>query len=185
MPWIAEGDPGQRRHHCNLRNDDPASPSSQEAAEDRRIVAVKKRRPDEFELVGEGEFAHQADRRDRHLRFREPGRLRDVDELIGNARRETEHQHRRDSPVGEEMAQEGGRFRTLCSRVLHVDPRPDRESNRVASRCGSIVEAGLRLGSRANPPAPYRLYRIVAPSGMDRVETKPIATAPIFAPKGD
>jgi len=124
MPWIAEGDPGQRRHHCNLRNDDPASPSSQEAAKDRRIVAVKKRRPDEFELVSEGEFTHQADGRDRHLRFIEPGRLGDVDELKGNARRETEHHHRRDSPVGEEMAQEGRRFGALCSHVLHVAPDP-------------------------------------------------------------
>src|SRR5580692_5472241 len=70
---------------------------------------VEKRRTHEFEFVGEGELAHQADRRDRHLRFREPGRLRDVDELIGNARRETEHQHRRNSPIGEGwLRKEGG-----------------------------------------------------------------------------
>src|SRR5258708_39869010 len=96
----------------------------------------EKRRPHEFELVGEGELAHQADRRDRHLRFIEPGRLRDVDELKGDARRETEHQHRRDSPVGEEMAQKRRRLRALYSDDLHVDPRPE-GSLTVCDRCGS------------------------------------------------
>jgi hypothetical protein len=54
MPWIAESDPGQRGHYSYLRNDDPASPSPQKAAEDGRIVAVEKGRPQEFELVREG-----------------------------------------------------------------------------------------------------------------------------------
>ena len=54
MPWIAKRDPGQRGHHSYLRNDDPSAPSPQEAAEDGRIVAVEKGRPQEFELVSEG-----------------------------------------------------------------------------------------------------------------------------------
>ena len=171
MRRIAEGDASQRRHHSKLRHDDPSSPSPKEAAEDGRIVAVEKGRPDEFELVGEGELAHQADGRDWHLGFVEPGRLRDVDELKGNARRETEDQHRRDAPVREEVAQEGRLLSALRARILHVDPRPRGESNRVASGSGLIAEAGLRSGGPvANLSAQYRLYRIIALSGMDRVE---------------
>ena len=185
MPRIAEGHPGQRRHHAKLRNDDPASPSPQEAAEDGRIVAVEKGRPQEFELVGEGELAHQADRGDRHLRLIEPGRLGDVDELKGDARRETEHQHRRNSPVGEKMTQEGRRFGALCARILHVDPRPEgslTELRAVADRSWRRVCARAAL---VTSPAQHRLYRIVAPSGMDRVERTHHLARPIFAPKGD
>jgi len=37
-------------------------------ADQRRIVLIEKWRPDELELVGEGQFAEQADRRQRHAR---------------------------------------------------------------------------------------------------------------------
>ena len=101
MLRVAKGDARQRQHHGDLRDDDPAAPPPKPAAEEWRVIAVEKGRPEELELVGERQLAQQAKRSDRHLGLRQPSRLRPVDEQKGNARREPQAQRRRDAAVGE------------------------------------------------------------------------------------
>ena len=103
---VAKGDAGERRHDGDLRKHDPAAPAPEQRAENRRIIFVEKRRPDEFELVGDGELAHQPDRLDRNLRLRQPRRLRDVDEEERNSRAEAEPEHRQISSVRRQMGKE-------------------------------------------------------------------------------
>jgi hypothetical protein len=83
------------------------------------------------------------------------------------------------------MAQKGGAvWHPLCQSIA-CGPPTRGESNRAASGCGSIMEAGLRRAALANLPAQYRLYRNVAPARMDRVERTRHHGPPIFAPEGD
>ncbi len=102
---IAKGDARQRQHDANLRDDDPAAPPSQETAEYRRVIAVEEGRPQEFELVGQRQFAHQPQHGDRHLGLRQPRRLRHINEHEGNARTEAEAQHGGDAAIGKKMAE--------------------------------------------------------------------------------
>jgi hypothetical protein len=104
---VAKGDARERQRHQDLRGDDPASAAPEPAAEQRRVVPVEERRPEELELVGDGELAHQPDRGERHLRLDEPRRLGRVDEQERDTLREAETQHRGDAPVGEERSEEG------------------------------------------------------------------------------
>ena len=65
------------------------------SAEKGGIVSVEKWRPQPFQLVCDSEFAQKPEVFDRHLGFRQPSRLRRVDERKWNADREAETQHGR------------------------------------------------------------------------------------------
>ncbi len=117
MRRIAEGDPGECHHDGELRDDDPAAAASEKGTENRRVVSVEERRPDEFEFVGDSELTHQPDRLDRYLRLREPRGLRRIDKKIRNAGAEAEPQHRRVTAVGQQM----GEKRILFGSLLHFN----------------------------------------------------------------
>ena len=110
MAGIAEGDAGQHGHDGENGHDQPAAPPPEHAPEQRRIVLIEKWRPDELELVGEGQFAEQADRRQRHPRIGQPGRLRRIGQQKRHAGREAEAQGRGDAPVPDEGRPEGDAF---------------------------------------------------------------------------
>ncbi len=105
MRRIAERDTSQGERDADLRHDDPAAPSAEQTAEDRRVILIEKWRPDEFEFIGERQFAHQAENAERHFGFRQPRRLRDVDEQKWDARAEPEPEHGTDARVDGEIAQ--------------------------------------------------------------------------------
>ena len=100
MSRIAERDAGERQHYGQLRDNDPATPAPEKRAEYRRVVFVKERRPDEFELISNGELAHEPDRLDRNFGLRQPGGLRHIHKKKRDTRAEAEPQHSRITPVG-------------------------------------------------------------------------------------
>jgi len=69
MAGVTEGNPCQHGHDGENGHDQPAAPPPERTSEQRRVVLVEKWSPDELELVGEGQFAEQADRRQRHPRI--------------------------------------------------------------------------------------------------------------------
>ena len=113
MRRIAEGNPGEYQHDGELRDDDPATAAPEKGSENRRVVSVEERRPNEFEFVGNGELTHQPDRLDRNLRLRQPSGLRRIDKKIRNAGAEAEPQHRRVTAVGQQMGKKGILFGSL------------------------------------------------------------------------
>ena len=110
MAGIAEGDPGQHGHDGENGHDQPAAPPPEHTSDQRRIVLIEKWRPDELELVGEGQFAEQADRRQRHPRIGQPSRLRRIGQQKRHAGREAQAQGRGDAPVPDEGRPEGDAF---------------------------------------------------------------------------
>ena len=83
-------DAGERRHDAELRDDDPGAAPPEDAPEQGRIVLVQERRPEELELVGEGQFAQEPDRREGDPGVGQPGRLRRIDEKERDAGGEPE-----------------------------------------------------------------------------------------------
>jgi hypothetical protein len=104
---IPERDAGERQHDGNLRDNDPAAAAAQKRAEDRGVIFFEERRPDEFELVSDGELAHEPDRLDRNFGLGQPGGLRDIHKQKRDSRAEAEPQHGGVTPVGPQMGEEG------------------------------------------------------------------------------
>jgi hypothetical protein len=52
MSRVAEGDTGERQHYGDLRNDDQATSTPEQRAENRRVVLVEERRPNKLEFIG-------------------------------------------------------------------------------------------------------------------------------------
>ena len=71
-------------------------------------------------------------------------------------------------------------------RPYHLKRPPSNEVN-ISPQAAVRPPGRERAGSatRANPAAPHRLYRTVAPSVMDRVETIRSSRPAHFTPKGD
>ena len=116
MRRITERDAAERRHNAKLRDDDPGAAPPEDAPEQGRIVLVQERRPEELELVGEGQFAQEPDRGERDPGVGQPGRLRRIDEKERDAGREPETEGRRDPPIGEQRRPKGRRFRSRDGR---------------------------------------------------------------------
>ena len=68
---------------------------------------VEKRRPNKFKLIGDSELAEETDRLDWYARFRQPRRLRRIDEQKREPRGKTQTGHRGITPVLREMGEPG------------------------------------------------------------------------------
>src|SRR5215475_15603372 len=55
MAWVAKGDPGQHGHDGENSHEQPAAPPAEHTSDQRRIVLIEKWRPNELEIVGEGQ----------------------------------------------------------------------------------------------------------------------------------
>ena len=121
MTRITERDPGQHGHHREDRDDQPTAPPAEHTPDQRRIVLIEKRRPDELELVGQGQFAQQADRRQRHACIGQPGRLRRIGQQERHAGRKAQAQRRSDPPVLDEGRPERNALGIgTCDRRWHI-----------------------------------------------------------------
>ena len=110
MGRIAEGEARKAERHAELREEHPGKTATEKLRKRRNVERVDDRRPKEFEGVGEGDIAQEADLGSRDADLAQPCRLRRKDEEERQARAEAERQHERETPIGEDIGKKRKAF---------------------------------------------------------------------------
>ena len=156
----------QGRGDADLRQHHPGPPPPEPGREDRQIVPVDDRRPQELQAVGQRQIAEQPDRLDVDVGEGEPRREGAEHQQKRQPGREAERQHDRDAPVREKPP--------IAARSLEHRPLPRRRPNQPRQRLLNVraaaeetVKGGdiaaVRAAAAAGPGAEPRFGAGVAP----------------------